>query len=192
MRVASARELSKARVEGANRVKVDVEALNGKLREKENELEAAKSELQSARLVLADMQIKSQELEEEVATLRKAHRPCALLIEELRKKITNLQVTSFFGQEKRILRTPNMNPTVLDMYTHTGALGLAGCPRGRPGDIHHLGSGRVAARARGLRRAGGRGARRPHAAVLCALVVPALHAPAALGPRRGRRAGRRL
>ena len=120
VRVASARELSKARVEGANRVKVDVEALNGKLREKENELEAAKSELQSARLVLADMQIKSQELEEEVATLRKAHRPCALLIEELRKKITNLQVTSFFGQEKRILRTPNMNPTVLDMYTHTG------------------------------------------------------------------------
>ena len=94
IRAATARELSKARVEGANRVRADVEALNVKLREKEKDLELAQTELQRARMALADMLVKNQELEEEVSNLRKVHRPCAAVIEELSKKITNLQVTS--------------------------------------------------------------------------------------------------
>jgi len=85
IRAATVRELS--------RVKADVEALNVKLREKGKDLELAQTELQRARMALADMLVQNQELEEEVSNLRKAHRPCAAVIEELSKKITNLQVT---------------------------------------------------------------------------------------------------
>ena len=49
-------------------------------------------ELHGARAALADMHMSNQQLTDELDTLRRAHRPCSLLIDDLRNKVTSLQV----------------------------------------------------------------------------------------------------
>eukprot|EP00277_Geminigera_cryophila_P008468 CAMPEP_0179406306 /NCGR_PEP_ID=MMETSP0799-20121207/811_1 /TAXON_ID=46947 /ORGANISM="Geminigera cryophila, Strain CCMP2564" /LENGTH=189 /DNA_ID=CAMNT_0021177335 /DNA_START=21 /DNA_END=590 /DNA_ORIENTATION=- len=92
LRVMSARDLSKARLEGANRVVNEMEVLQAQSEAKDAIMSGIKVELMRERAALADIQGSIQVVEAELAAVRKEHRPCMVVIEDLRKKNTSLQV----------------------------------------------------------------------------------------------------
>ena len=93
VRVASARELSKARlnVKTASDAEVNTARVQMQLGHKEEELFAARQDLADAQAALKEAQLKQQETDAALDAVRAAHRACPVVIEELKTQISTLQ-----------------------------------------------------------------------------------------------------